>query len=57
MQLDLSHLAMRVKEEESNDAPTRVRLVQTARGVEFARLGVSPRAYCGDASGMHKSCC
>jgi hypothetical protein len=37
MTLDLSHLAASVKEEAFHDAPTRVRFVQTARWVEFAR--------------------
>jgi len=37
MTLDLSHLAANVKEEAFHDAPTRIRFVQTARWVEFAR--------------------
>ena len=37
MTLDLSHLASSVKEEAFHDAPTRIRFVQTARWVEFAR--------------------
>lgn len=37
MTLDLSHLAASVKEESLHDAPTRIRYVQTARWVEFAR--------------------
>src|SRR5271167_5092688 len=37
MTLDLSHLASNVKEEAFHDAPTRIRFVQTARWVEFAR--------------------
>jgi Bacterial TniB protein len=37
MTLDLSHLAASVKEEAFHDAPSRIRLVQTARWVEFAR--------------------
>jgi hypothetical protein len=37
MTLDLSHLAASIKEEAFHDAPTRIRFVQTARWVEFAR--------------------
>jgi Bacterial TniB protein len=37
MTLDLSHLASSVEEEAFHDAPTRIRLVQTAHGVEFSR--------------------
>jgi hypothetical protein len=37
MTLDLSHLAASVKEEAFHDTPSRIRFVQTARWVEFAR--------------------